>query len=220
MASTIAFYKPDPQWRPQVCQGVQWRFSRVHSGRGCPARCPHTLLLYGVRYQQAHDLYDVRCKSSAPTCASRKAIARLTAAGDRPSLLPAPTRLPSSTADTNTFIASMRSKGASRSANVYRQVKSPSIVRQDQVTSKPKARRGRTVMLRKLQLRSAPLSIRIEAEILELLGPVRVGIPQALDIDAAREAAVNRCLDELGSKECEREREIGLAHRASLALCQ
>ena len=75
-------------------------------------------------------------------------------------------------------------------------------------------------MLRKLQLRSAPLSIRIEAEILELLGPVRVGIPQALDIDAAREAAVNRCLDELGSKECEREREIDLAHRASLALCQ
>jgi uncharacterized protein with von Willebrand factor type A (vWA) domain len=32
----------------------------------------------------------------------------------------------------------------------------------------------------------------------ELLGPVRVGITQALDIDATREAAVNRRLDELG----------------------
>ena len=45
-----------------------------------------------------------------------------------------------------------------------------------------------------------------EAEILELCGPVRVGITQALDIDAAREAAFNRCLDELGSEKRERER--------------
>ena len=68
-----------------------------------------------------------------------------------------------------------------------------------------------------IQIRAVPKLMLIEAQILELLGPVRVGIPQALDIDAAREAAVNRCLDELGSKECEREREIDLAHRASLS---
>src|SRR5271169_3314167 len=41
--------------------------------------------------------------------ASRKAIARLTAAGERPSLRPAAARLPSSSAATKTFIASMRS---------------------------------------------------------------------------------------------------------------
>ena len=33
-----------------------------------------------------------------------------------------------------------------------------------------------------------------------------MGITQALDIDAAREAAFNRCLDELGSEKRERER--------------
>ena len=57
-------------------------------------------------------------------------------------------------------------------------------------------------------------SARIEAEIFELRSPVRVGITQALDVDAAREAAFNRCLDELGSKERERERQIDLTHRA------
>src|SRR3954452_7454159 len=51
----------------------------------------------------------VLCSSSAPTRCSRKAIARLTAAGERPSLRPAAARLPSSTARTNTFIASRRS---------------------------------------------------------------------------------------------------------------
>ena len=60
----------------------------------------------------------------------------------------------------------------------------------------------------------------IEAEILELLGPVRVGIAQALDVDPAREASLDRGLDELGSKEREREREIDLAHRAAFVLCQ
>ena len=63
-------------------------------------------------------------------------------------------------------------------------------------------------------------SARIEAEIFELRSPVRVGITQALDVDAAREAAFNRCLDELGSKERERERQIDLTHRAAFALCQ
>jgi hypothetical protein len=29
------------------------------------------------------------------------------------------------------------------------------------------------------------LSVRIETEVLELLGPVRIGVPQALDVDAA-----------------------------------
>ena len=72
--------------------------------------------------------------------------------------------------------------------------------------------------IRKVQ--SALDSVRIEAEFLELPLPVSIGIPQALDIDAAREAAFNRCLDELGSKECERERQIDLTQGASLALCQ
>ena len=53
-----------------------------------------------------------------------------------------------------------------------------------------------------------------------MLGPVRDGIPQALDIDAAREAAFNRCLDELGSEKREREREIDLPFGALFALCQ
>src|SRR6516164_5572267 len=60
----------------------------------------------------------------------------------------------------------------------------------------------------------------IEAEILELLGPVRVGIAQALDVDATREAALNRRLDELWRKKRKRERQVDLTHRASLALCQ
>ena len=60
----------------------------------------------------------------------------------------------------------------------------------------------------------------IEAEILELLGPVRVGIAQALDVDATREAALNRGLDELWRKKRKRERQVDLTHRASLALCQ
>src|SRR5262249_5811285 len=51
----------------------------------------------------------VRCRSSAPTWFSRNAIARLTAAGERPSRRPAPARLPSSSAAMKTFIASMRS---------------------------------------------------------------------------------------------------------------
>jgi hypothetical protein len=68
--------------------------------------------------------------------------------------------------------------------------------------------------------RLTQLSVRIEPKVLELLGPVRIGIAQALDIDAAREAAFNRCLDELGSKERERERQIDLTHRAAFTLCQ
>ena len=54
----------------------------------------------------------------------------------------------------------------------------------------------------------------IEAEILELLGPVRVGIAQALDVDATREAALNRGLDELWRKKRKRERQVDLTHRA------
>jgi hypothetical protein len=59
-----------------------------------------------------------------------------------------------------------------------------------------------------------------EPKLPELPTPVGVWIPQALDIDAAREAAFNRCLDELGSKEREREREIDLPLGAAFTLCQ
>jgi hypothetical protein len=47
------------------------------------------------------------------------------------------------------------------------------------------------------------LLIRIEAEFLELPIPFGVGIPQALNIDAAGKAPFDRCLDELRRKECE-----------------
>ena len=71
-----------------------------------------------------------------------------------------------------------------------------------------------------IQIRAVPKLMLIEAEILELLGPVRVGIAQALDVDATREAALNRGLDELWRKKRKRERQVDLTHRASLALCQ
>ena len=71
-----------------------------------------------------------------------------------------------------------------------------------------------------IQIRAVPKLMLIEAEILELLGPVRVGIAQALDVDATREAALNGGLDELWRKKRKRERQVDLTHRASLAVCQ
>ena len=72
-----------------------------------------------------------------------------------------------------------------------------------------------------LQQRPAPeLSVRIEAEISELLNPVRVQIALALDIDATREASLDGCLYQLRSKERERERQIDLTYRAAFAPCQ
>ena len=53
-----------------------------------------------------------------------------------------------------------------------------------------------------------------------MLAPTGAWIPQALDIDAAREPSLYGCFDELGSKECERERQIDLTNGASLASCQ
>ena len=62
--------------------------------------------------------------------------------------------------------------------------------------------------------------MRIEAEFLKLPIPFGVRIAETFDIDAAWETALNRCLDELGSKKRKRERQIDLPHGASLALCQ
>jgi len=62
--------------------------------------------------------------------------------------------------------------------------------------------------------------VRIEAEFLELPILFGVRITVTFDIDAAWKTAFNRCLDELGSKERERESQINLPHGASLALCQ
>ena len=56
--------------------------------------------------------------------------------------------------------------------------------------------------------------VQIEPKVLELPAPLGLRIAQALDVDAAREAAFDRCLDELGSKERGRERQIDLTHRA------
>ena len=57
--------------------------------------------------------------------------------------------------------------------------------------------------------------MRIEAEVLDLPSP-----PQALKIDAAGKAPFDRCLDELRRKERQRERQVDLTHRASLAFGQ
>jgi hypothetical protein len=57
----------------------------------------------------------------------------------------------------------------------------------------------------------------IEAEVVELLGPVRVRIAHALDIDAARQAPLDGCLDQLRGNKRERECEIDLAQGASLS---
>ena len=62
--------------------------------------------------------------------------------------------------------------------------------------------------------------VRIKTMLLELPGPIRVGITQALDVDAARQATFDSCFHELRSKERKRERQIDLAHCASFALCQ
>jgi len=45
--------------------------------------------------------------------------------------------------------------------------------------------------------------VRIKAKLLELRGPIRVRITQALDVDAARQAAFDGCLDEFWSKKRE-----------------
>ena len=60
----------------------------------------------------------------------------------------------------------------------------------------------------------------IEPKVLELPAPLGLPIAQALDVDAAREAAFDRCLDELWGKEREREREIDLPFGALFAPCQ
>ena len=65
-----------------------------------------------------------------------------------------------------------------------------------------------------------PTRLTPEAELQELRGPVRVGITQAIDVDAAGEAAFDRCLDQLWGEKRERERQIDLTHRAAFALCQ
>jgi len=46
-----------------------------------------------------------------------------------------------------------------------------------------------------------PTRLTPEAEILELVGPDRVGIPQAFDIDAARQVAFDSCFHKGWSKE-------------------
>ena len=53
-----------------------------------------------------------------------------------------------------------------------------------------------------------------------MLGPVRVWIPQALDIDPAREAAFDGCLDQLRRQKRERQPQIDLPFGALFALCQ
>ena len=60
----------------------------------------------------------------------------------------------------------------------------------------------------------------IEPKVLELPAPLGLPIAQALDVDAAREAPFDGCLDQLRGNKRKRECQIHLAHYASLALCQ
>jgi hypothetical protein len=64
------------------------------------------------------------------------------------------------------------------------------------------------------------LLVRIEAKLLELPAPFSGRIAQAFNIDAAWETTFDRCLHELRSQERKRERQIDLAHGASLAFRQ
>ena len=75
-------------------------------------------------------------------------------------------------------------------------------------------------MPKSTQRSRARLLVRIEGKFFELPAPFSVGITQALDVDAAREASFDSCLHELRSKERKRECQIDLPHGASLALCQ
>ena len=62
--------------------------------------------------------------------------------------------------------------------------------------------------------------MRIEAEFLELPIPFGVRIAETFDVDAARQASFDCCLDQLRSKECERKCQIDLAQAALFAFCQ
>jgi len=61
-------------------------------------------------------------------------------------------------------------------------------------------------------------SIGVEAEVVELSAPIGAEVPQALDVDAAREAPFDGCLDQLRGNKRKRECQIHLAHCAQLAL--
>jgi site-specific DNA recombinase len=56
------------------------------------------------------------------------------------------------------------------------------------------------------------LLVRIEAKLVELSVPFSGQIAQAFDIDAARQTSFDRCFDELGRKEGQRERHVDLTH--------
>ena len=71
-----------------------------------------------------------------------------------------------------------------------------------------------------LKYRRLGFLVRIEAKLFELSAPFSVGTPQALDVDAAREASFDSCLDQLRSKEGKRECQIDVAQGTSFALCQ
>ena len=60
--------------------------------------------------------------------------------------------------------------------------------------------------------------MRIEAEFLELPIPFGMGVAQTFDVDAARQAPFDSCLDQLRSQKRKRECQIDLPNGASLAL--
>jgi len=80
--------------------------------------------------------------------------------------------------------------------------------------------RRRASIAKSTQGSKAWLLVRIEAKLFELPAPFSVGITQAPDVDAAREASFDSCLHELRSKERERECQIDLTQGTSLALSQ
>jgi hypothetical protein len=85
------------------------------------------------------------------------------------------------------------------------------------IAKRPRRQRG----VEKSQSRQSKADlVGLKTKVLELPAPIGVGITQAFEIDAAGEATFDRCFDELRSKECQRKRQIDLAHRASFASCK
>ena len=59
--------------------------------------------------------------------------------------------------------------------------------------------------------------MRVQPERLELSSPFRGRVAESLDTDTARQTTFDRCFDEVGCEERERDGHIDLSHAAFLA---
>jgi hypothetical protein len=78
--------------------------------------------------------------------------------------------------------------------------------------------RGRTSALGRRDLGPALQLLRPESKRLKLAAPFGRRITESLDADAPGQATFNRCFDEIGCEEGERDRHIHLPNAAFLAL--